>query len=180
MNKTKKLTVSAIAVALGAVFSAVGAYFEIADLSAAALASLLVMFIYIEVGSPYTWLVWLSTTLVSFIIAPGGTVWLAYLTVFGLYPILKAYIERVPRILWLVLKLLFCNAALLLMLLGCEFILGVPFFSEEDIFGLSPTVIRCAVWVLLDLAFLLYDYFITVMARFYLTRMRSKFEKYLK
>ena len=180
MNSTKKLTVSAAAVALGALFSLVGAYLEIADLSAAALASLLVTFIYIEIGSPYTWLVWLATSLVSFIIAPAGTVWLCYLAVFGLYPILKGYFERAPRPLWIPLRLAFCNAALLLMLLGCEFLLGVPFFGEEEIFGISPELLRIPLWILLNAAFLLYDYFITVMARFYLTRLRAKFTKFLK
>ena len=180
MSGTKKLTVSASAVALGALLSAVGAYLEVADLTAAALASLLVTFIYIEIGSPYTWLVWLATALVSFIISPAGPVWLAYLAVFGLYPILKGYLERLPRPLWLPLRLAFCNASLVLMLFGCELILGVPFFAEEDFFGLPAEVIRVPLWILLNLAFLLYDYFITVMARFYIVKLRPRLGRLLR
>ena len=52
MKETKKLTISAMTVALGVVFMVVGAVFEVLDLSTAVLASLLVVFIYIEIGSP--------------------------------------------------------------------------------------------------------------------------------
>ena len=78
--------------ALGTVLLLVGAFVDVLDLSMCAVASLCVVFIYIEVGSPYTWLVWLTTSLLTFIFSPGKTVWMLYLLIFGVYPLLKAYI----------------------------------------------------------------------------------------
>ena len=79
MRSTKRLTLSAITVALGAAVMAIGAIFELFDLTTCSFASLLVMFIYIEIGSPYTWLTWLATSLAVFLIAPARLVWAEYL-----------------------------------------------------------------------------------------------------
>jgi hypothetical protein len=57
MKQTKKLVISAMLVALGTVIMRVGAYLQIADLAACALASLFVVLAYIELHSPYTWLI---------------------------------------------------------------------------------------------------------------------------
>ena len=167
-------------VALGSVFNAVGAFLEIADLTCAALASLCVVLVYIEIGSPYTWLVWLSTSLVTALIAPGGSTWPLYLLIFGIFPILKGYIERLRKGVWILLKLLFCNFALALVAVICELVLGLPLFGDEAVFGISPELLRIPLWIFFNIAFLLYDYFLTVMARFYLTRLRGKFQKFLK
>ena len=52
MRQTKKLTLSAMIVALGTVSMVLGAVIEVFDLTAVALASALVAFVYIELGSP--------------------------------------------------------------------------------------------------------------------------------
>ena len=180
MSGTKRLTVSAMAVALGVMFLVIGAAVDILDLSAAALSSVIAMFVYIEIGSPYTWLVWLSTSLLSFVLYSGSTVWLVYLVIFGLYPIVKGYIERTGRVLWLILKLVFVNVELVLLMLGTEFIIGVPFFLEENFFGLPTVLVKSVLWAGMNIAFLLYDYFLTVMARFYVNRLQRSVHKILR
>ena len=47
MNNTKKLAISAVLVALGTVFMVLGAVIEVMDLTVCAIASLIVVFIYI-------------------------------------------------------------------------------------------------------------------------------------
>lgn len=181
MKKTKKLTLSAMMVAFGAAFMAIGAFVQVLDLSCVALSSLLMVFVYMEIGAPYTWLVWLATTAVSFVISSGSTMWMVYLLVFGLYPIIKGYIERLPRLLWLVVKLLYVNAMLVLVYFGCQYILGFPMFGDtESVLPISPTVIYIIMWVLLNVAFVAYDAFIVVMTRFYLVKLRPRFKKFLK
>ena len=88
MRSTKKITVSAMATALGAALMSIGAVWEVVDMALAAVASFLVVIILIEVGSPYPWLVWITTSLITFLFFPGSTVWLMYF-VFGVFPILK-------------------------------------------------------------------------------------------
>ena len=78
MKTTKKITVSGMVVALSAIFLIIGSYAGSVDLLFEVVASLLAVFVYIELGSPYTWLVWPATTLtVAFL--PNG------ISIAGLY-----------------------------------------------------------------------------------------------
>lgn len=181
MRQTKKLTLSAMIVALGTVSMVLGAVIEVFDLTAVALASALVAFVYIELGSPYTWLVWICTTLTTFILYQHSPMWFIYLVLFGVYPILKGHIEKLPRIFWWPIKLVFGNVAFVAMIFGIKLITGLPFISpEETIFGIDGTAMYIATWILLNVAFIAYDFFITVMVRYYLEKLRPRFRKILK
>ncbi len=168
-------------VALGTLFMVFGAVIEVFDLTAVALASVLVAFVYIELGSPYTWLVWICTTLMTFLLYQHSAMWFIYLVLFGIYPILKGYIERLKKIFWWPLKLVFANAAFVLMLFGVGLITGVPFINtEEEFFGIKGTAIYIVTWVILNVAFVAYDFFVTVMVTFYIEKIRPKIKKLLK
>lgn len=174
MSQTKKLTLSSIIVALGAAVMAVGALFEVLDLTTCCFASLLVMFVYLEIGSPYTWLTWLCTSLAVFIIAPAKLVWAEYLFIFGIYPILKAYIERLRRPLWLPIKAAFFVLVVGGAYLVCEFLLGVPFFEVEALW----LKIGAAALILVSAA--AYDMFLTVLLRFYIFKIRQRIKNLLR
>ncbi len=179
MRTTKKLTVSAMAVALGTVFMIIGVVFEVMDLTAAALSSLVVAVIYVEIGSPYTFLVWICTSLATAMMYPGSMMWIMYLLMFGIYPIVKGYIERLPRVLWLPLKLLFGNAAMALAFLGCWFVLGIS-MTEEGLFGLPTAAVWAVLIVVVNVMLVAYDAFISVMMRFYMQRLHPVLNKILK
>ena len=174
MSQTKKITLSALMVALGTVFMVLGAVFEVLDMTVCALASLLVVFIYLEIGSYYPWLVWICTTLATVLMYPGSLIWAEYLLVFGLYPLIKAYIERLPKWSWLIVKLGYINAVVLITFAISEYVLGIPFFEEEN------KILAVATYVLMNVAFVMYDIFIVVMVRFYLAKLRPRFSKLLK
>ncbi len=181
MKKTKKLTFSSAAVALGVIVLTLGSYFDVMELTVAVLASLLVAFIYIEVGSPYTWLVWLATAALTAVFNFASPVWLSYLLIFGCYPIVKGYIEKLPRILRILLKLVFVNVMLLLCVWLSSLILGLPYFGQVDsIFGLPPEAVYICLWVLMNFAFLMYDFMLLVMVRFYTVRLRPRIKSLLK
>ena len=174
MSQTKKLTLSAIMVALGAAVMAVGALFEVLDLTTCCFASLLIMFIYLEIGSPYTWLAWLATSLAVFLIAPAKLVWAEYLFIFGIYPLLKAYIERLRRPLWIPIKALFFLLVVGGAYLTCELLLGIPFFEVE-----AP-LLKIGVSVLIFVSAFAYDMFLTVLVRFYIFKIRPRIKNLLK
>ena len=175
MRQTKKITLSAILVALGVAFMVLGAMVEVMDLSVCALASLLVVFVYIEIGSPYTWLVWICTSLISAIIFPGSILWVEYLFVFGIYPLIKAFIERIPkRVFWWPVKLLYFNAVIWALFCIVELIFGLPFFEGDNILW------KAGLYLLMNVAFVAYDIFITVMVRFYFDKLRRRFLRFLK
>lgn len=174
MRQTKKITLSAMLVALGVAFMALGVFVEVVDLSACAVASLLVVFAYIEIGSPYTWLIWLCTSLAAFICFPSSMVWLEYLAVFGIYPLIKAYVERLPRAAWGIIKLAFVNAVIWILIFAVQLILGTPFFSVDKLW------MKVGLYLIMNVAFFAYDVFITVMVRFYMLKLRNRFKRFLK
>ena len=178
MRSAKKLTVSATLVAAGVVFLTVGAYTQALDLTAAALSSLLMVFAYIELGPPYTFLVWIATAILSASFNFGSPVWVEYLLIFGIYPIIKGYVEKLRRHWWLPLKLIFLNLSSVALILILELV-GIPFLDGE-LFGLEVWLIYLILAVLLNVAYILYDVFINVMIRFYMVRLRSRFSRYLK
>ena len=170
-------------VALGVVFLAIGSLLSVLDLSSAVLASLLVSFIYLELGSPYTWLVWLATALLSFIMFPGSFAWLTYLSVFGIFPIMKGYIERLPRIFWMPLKLVFFNAMFTLIVLFSEVLIGQSVFGDFTGISEHQMVIYglyVGIWLLFNLGFILYDRMIVVLVVWYEQKLRPRLANLLK
>ena len=66
-------------VALGTAFMVLGAVIDALDLSVCAVASMLVVFVYLEIGSYYPWLVWICTSLATALLYPGKILWVEYL-----------------------------------------------------------------------------------------------------
>ncbi len=174
MRQTKKITLSAVLVALGSAIMIIGAVVEVLDLVVCVFASLLVVFVYLEIGPPYPYLVWICTSLATALMYFGSIIWVEYFLVFGIYPMLKAFIEKLPHVVWIVLKLLFINAIVAALFFIVEGIFGIPFFEDELL------LMKIVTWVLINVAFIVYDRFITVMVRVYTERIRPKISKLLK
>ena len=174
MSQTKKITLSAMMVALGTAMMVLGAAIDVLDLSVCAISSMLVVFVYLEIGSYYPWLVWICTSLASALIYPGSIIWAEYLLVFGIYPLIKAYIEKLPKWSWLIVKLVYINAIIWALFGICEGLLGIPFFDADG------TGMLIAIYLLMNVAFIMYDVFISVMVRFYYDKLRPRFKRFLK
>ena len=187
MRSTKKVTLSAMMCALSVVVLTLGAVFEALDLTAAAIASICIVFVCIEIGPPYTFIAWLCTTLLTFLFFPQSLLWIEYLLLFGLYPILKGYIERLPGLVWWPIKLAVYNLCLFLMAKGMSLLLGVDFFGTggelKNIFSMGGAVwweSPLILWIVANIAFVAYDLFLTVAVRLYMLKYRPRLQKYLK
>ena len=174
MRETKKLALSALLVGLGTVFMVIGSFVEVLDLTVCALSSLLVVFVFLEIGGYYPWLVWICTSLCTALLYPGSIIWAEYALVFGIYPLIKAYIEKLPKWSWFIVKLAYINAVIWGLFAICELLLGIPFFDAEN------EIMLIVVYVLMNFAFIAYDLFITVMVNFYFIKLRPRFKKFLK
>lgn len=174
MNKTKKLTLSSLMVAMGIAIMALGSFIEVMDLTVCAAVSLIVVFIYLEVGVGYAWGVYLSTSILAFILVPAKLMCFEYLLMFGIYPLLKAFIEKLPRFSWIFIKLVFVNAMLWIIFLFVEVLMGIPFFEGETL------LLKAALYVFMNITFVVYDIFITVMVRFYYDKIRPRIKRILK
>lgn len=171
MKKTKKLALCAMLAALGTVLLLLGSFIEIADLSAAALASFLVVFVFIELGGGWAVALWGVTALLSLLLFPSGAS--VFYGVLGLYPLLKAVYERLPRLPEWVLKLLTCNAILAVYILVGRFLLMLP---DEILYGFMLYVFVA----LANVTFVLYDIAMSRLIVYYSLRLRHRLSKLLK
>ena len=144
------------------------------DLSVCAFASLIVVFVYLEIGVPYALGVYLATALISMMIIPSKLIFFEYFFVFGIYPLLKAFVERLPRWSWIAIKFVFVNVIIWLITLFCALFLSYDFIEGDTL------LLKAGFYILMNVAFFAYDYFITVMVRFYYDRLRQRFKRFLR
>lgn len=171
MDELKKLTFSALMCAMTVVILAVASFVGDIDLTVLMFSSLLMVFVYIEIEPPYTYLTWLGSSLLSFIFFPMRYFWVVYLFLFGFYPILKGWIEKAKRIFWWPLKLVWLNITLVIVFVIVRFVLGV------DLTDGGPPWMIWVLYGLSNLSFICYDILIGMLVRIYLVRYREKFIK---
>ena len=165
-GRTKYLTVSAMLVALGVILLGLGSLINTLDLTVAALASILCVWAVIEMGKTYAWMIWLVTSFLAILLLPRKTPGCFYLFI-GLYPILKERLERLPRAVEWVLKIVIFHAMIAL----CWLVLRI-FVPEEA--ALEFGWLLLATYALALVAFLLYDYALTKLISFYLQKLQKR------
>lgn len=166
-NKTKKLALAAVLSALCFIILLLGSVITVLDLSCAAAASFIIIFCMIELGGYYPYLVWCVVSLLSLLLLPDKFGALVFTLFTGIYPILKSYLERLPRVLSRVLKILIFNLALTLIISASRFVLGIP--AEEIDFSLI-------VYGICNITFILYDIATTKIISLYLFKLRNRFK----
>ena len=170
-------------VALGTVVMTIGSVIQALDLTVCALASLLVVFVYLEIGAYYPWLVWICTTVCTALVCSANpALAVEYFLIFGIYPLMKAYIERLPKWSWWPVKILYINAVIWIIFFFVKAFTGANLFLDDS--ATIPegftTAFMIIMYVLMNVAFIFYDYFIVVMIRFYYDILRPKIQRILK
>jgi len=141
----------------------------IMDLTALAATALLSAVSVVELGGAYPYLIWAVVSVISFMIVPGEIA-AGYLLFGGIYPVLKMYFERLPRVLEWVVKLCYGALVLAALWLLSKFVFGVPDEAKWMMIGLA---------VGYALFFVLFDYALSVAITLYMRRLRPKL-KFLK
>ena len=164
-EKTRRLALCATLSALGVVILYLGAIVEVLDLSLAALAPVLVIYVAIELDGPWPWLVYLVTGLLALLLLPQKFGAGVYLLFSGFYPMVKQWAERrLPRLLSLVAKLAVFQLSLLAAwLLMRAFALPLDFDLPW-----AYVILFC------EITFLLYDFVLTRFISIYVYRWRQK------
>ena len=151
--------------ALGVVILYLGAIIEVLDLSLAALAPILVIYVAIELGGSWPWLVYLVTGLLALLLLPLKFGALVYLLFSGFYPMVKKWAEqKLPRLLSLAVKLGVFN----LSLLAAWFLIRALALPLDLDFPLIYAALFC------EVTFLLYDFVLTRFISIYVYRWRHK------
>lgn len=165
-NSTYKLAFSSVMAALCFVFLFLGSVITVLDLSSAALTSIILILCVIEAGGFYPWLVWAVVSLISLLLLPDKFGALVFCAFTGYYPMLKGYIERLPRPLH-ILKLVIFNIALTAIIFISNKLLGLP---ETEI------TYSVTVYLVCNAVFILYDIAMTRMLSFYIIKLRNRFK----
>ena len=183
VQRTKRLTVSALLCALGTVLLCMGRLFDGSlDLSMAALASLITVWAAEELSGYYPWLIWLVTATLALLLMPFNTAAWEYLLFAGIYPMLRVLLEKLPIVLRLIIKPLLFNAVIALGVLvlwqllfptaqSYPAALGAFLGGQGAHWGYS-----LAVWITANGAFVLYDFVIARFIGAYRINLRKRFK----
>ena len=170
MKRTKKLTVTALLAALSVVVLSLGSLLGTLDLTAAAIASFLTVLLHVELGKRYAVLYWAVASLVSLLLLPQNSAALFFATA-GLYPLLKAVLERLPVWAEWLIKLLAFGCMLTAYILLAKFVFLLP----------DAALSGWLLWVLVGtatLAFVLYDIVLSRLIIYYGVRLRHRFARF--
>ena len=183
IQKTKRLSVSALLCALGAVLLCAGRLFDGSlDLSMAALASLIAVWAAEEMGGVYPWLIWLVTALLALLLIPLNTAAWEYLVFAGLYPMLRVLFEKVPLVPRILIKQVLFNAVIALGVLILWPLLFPTAQSYPAALGAflggqgAHWAYSLAVGITANLAFVLYDFVIGRFIKAYRVSFRDRFK----
>lgn len=173
-NEIKKTAISAILCAFSVVVLYIGSIFDMVDITCAAIASGAVAFSAIELRDKHSVLIFVVTSLLSFVLFPLSSASIFYIAFLGYYPIIKIYIEKIKGIFSAILKLIIFN--------GSFFPI---FYIFRSLFLAQDTEISAVIIVLLivfaNVFFIAYDLALNVLITAYRRVFRKKWgiEKFL-
>ena len=171
-NQTKLLTVGAMLSALGVVILALGSVITTLDLTVAALASFFCIYAVIEMGGPYPWMIWAVISFLGILILPQKSPAILFLFI-GCYPILKEKLEKLPRWLGWLLKLVTFHV------MAGLFLLVTFLFFPADLAEYVGWMLVGA-YALGVITFVVYDFALSKVITLYLLRFRDRLGLKLK
>ena len=163
---SKKLATSSIMTALTLVCLFGSAYIPTGKIALLALTSMCMLVTVAESGVRYAWIQYVATSLLALLFIPAKGLVFIFIGLIGYYPILKLHIENIKnlKLEWMT-KILFFSALLILAYFFLKvFILNYLSLGAVIDIALANTAL---VVLILEIAFILYDYFLSFFARFY-------------
>lgn len=166
-NKTFKLALGGICLALTLIFMFAGSIAPGIELTLFAISSLFVAVMILETGVGGGILLYVAAVILGLILVPGKVALIPYIFLFGYYGLVKYFIEKLQTgISQLIIKVIFFAAILCIGLLGFrELLLGAVELPDY------PTAILIVGGVVL---MMLYDYIYTLAINFYVAKVKRK------
>lgn len=172
-NRVRAIALSGILLALAVIFILLISVLPTGRLALYSLASFTVAIIIIETGAAYAWMYYLASCVLLLFIIPDKITLLPYALFFGLYGIIKYYLEssmkRISIIFEYILKLAVFNFSLAA---GIIIALKLLDFRAEDV--LKSRLPWWALLILFQLVFLVYDYAFSIFIGFYNNKVKKK------
>ena len=171
----------AVKVAIGGVLSAMAlvlmmltGVFPFGTYAFPVIAGVMLIVIYLEFGFRWSMLVYGVISIMSVLFVSDKEAALFFLLLFGYYPVVKSFIERIKsKIVQYIIKLAIFNTAAVSVYFLMLFVFGMPADSFE-LFGVNIPLIFLIVG---NFVFLIYDLAINVVVAQYLQKYRKFFFK---
>ena len=183
---TRRMVTCAILCALSTVMLGIGTVLEIIDLTAAAMAAVVILLIYLCYGARYALLSYAVTGALGVVLLPQSLAVWSYVGLMGYYPVIKSRLDRFPRILGWVIKLLLfavvmglCLVVFHFLVFGGEGSLADSFlrlFDEEE----GKTLMAWGVLGLSLFTYVIFDLMLDRLRVIYELRFRRRVEKWMK
>lgn len=165
-SKSKKIALGGIVTLLSTISLYVSSVLPTNRLFFFALSTFFLAAIILENDVKFAALVYISSSLLGFIIIPNKVVVLPYIIFFGYYAIVKSLIERINILpIEILIKLLLFNLSTYIT------------YSIVSTALLGEIIIKLPAWILfilLQLVFVIYDYFFSLGIYYYRNKIRPK------
>ncbi|MCR5599345.1 MAG: hypothetical protein K6G33_01175 [Ruminococcus sp.] len=140
------------------------------------IAGILLMIIAVEVNTPWALLTYVAVSLLSLFITFDKEAALIFIMLFGHYPILRAYIQKIPlKLTRILVKLAIFNVCIISYFYVTVYLLGLKELLEQlDDFGSFGGYIMLGIT---NVIFLVYDLDLDFMLRLYRKRLMPRFRK---
>lgn len=178
--KAKNIALGGVLVALTSIVLYSTAIIPISTISILTIASAIIPVCIIRSDIKTSIFVYIASSLIAFFLVPIN-ISLLYFIFFGIYGIVKYFIERLRKeSLEILLKLVFFNIAFIVGFIIMKNILGINIVVGLEVlisnfFDTSTTLIASIVlWIVSQPVFLIYDYAMTSIIIFYMERIHKK------
>lgn len=178
--KSSNITLGGILTALTVIILYSASVIPISTLSVLTVSSVIIPVCIIRSNVKTATMVYLASSIISLFFV-SLNIWLLYVLIFGLYGIVKFYIEKVRNEKKeIILKFIYYNFIFVLAISLVKVILGVDVFLPlENIISKYINVhVRllsgCLYWIVGLIVYYLYDYAMTLLISFYMERIHNK------
>lgn len=182
---TRRMVTCALLCALAVVSLGLGALIELFDLTAAALAALILFPILLCYGTRYALLSYAVTAVLGVVLMPHSLGSWMFVALTGYYPLVKGKLDKLPRILAWILKIALVAAVLFAYLALFYFIMmgGRGNFFDALILGLGEgegsALMAWAAVGLMVFTYVLFDILIDRLLILYYLRWKKRVEKWM-
>ena len=177
--KAKDISLGGILVALISIILYSASILPISTLTILTIASAIIPVCIIRSNVKTSIFVYISSSLIAFFLVPIN-IGLLYFIFFGVYGIIKYFIERMRKEnIEIILKLLFFNIAFLIgfiimqNILGINIVAGLETLVSKFVDTSTSLIASIVLWIVAQPIFLIYDYAMTMIITFYLERIHK-------
>ncbi len=164
-KEIKKITLSSLFSAMIVVLILIGTFFELLDITVAALCAFAVYIILIEAGFKYSFLVYLTSSTLCLILTPMSSATLYFVGFFGYYPVIKIKLRKLKKHSRKLICLLLFNASMIALML-----LFKAVFALQN----EPIYMYILLLATSNVFFFCFDYLLDVFTIIYFKKLRNK------